>query len=198
MEPKGAVLFSHNASGNKEDPIIVTLHDHFYHQYKFTALRYNFYYVSKIDFREVKFEDLIMDLDSAYSLLLDNAPVKNVFLVGKSIGGVVSLEYLIQNNLRSPVIILGFYEPAITNYITEERLRELKSPVLVLQGENDEYIKAFDVRTVLERNHLNFKLTELKGGAHNLASNDENIRKSEDILNEIIQSITDFVGEFSS
>ncbi len=194
LNSKAAVLFSHNSSGSKDESIIVELQNYLL-KLGLTTFRYNFHYVRRIPVDQAAFEDVLLDIDTAYTYLMSKVSVPNIFLIGKSLGGVVSMEYMIRSGVRCPVIVLGFYEPSVTKYITEARLKDLKSPLLVLHGENDQYTKMEQVRTILGRNRLNYKLYGIKNASHSLSSVDLSVRTNEDIMGEVKSRISDFLNE---
>lgn len=191
---KAAVLFSHNSSGSKDESVIISLQDYLF-KTGLTTFRYNFHFVHRIPVDEATFEDVILDIDAAYTYLMSRVSVPNIFLVGKSLGGVVSMDYMIRSGVRCPIIVLGFYEPSVTKYVTEARLKDLKSPLLVLHGENDQRAQMEQVRTILGRNRLNYKLYGIKNASHGLASVDLSTRTNEDIMDEIKYRVADFLNE---
>ncbi len=195
--PLGAILFSHNAAGNKDVPLIATL-EQYYFQKNYNTLRYNFHYVNRIAVENAKFEDIISDIDGAYTFLLENSIVRNVYLIGASLGGVACLEYSLQAQIRCPVVVLGFFEPLVTKYVTEARLKDLKSPILVLHGEKDQYLDVESVRTYLGRNRLNFTLYGVPRADHRFDPVNEAERGKGDIISEIELKITDFIAKTTS
>lgn len=193
--PRGAVLFSHNSHGDKEDVVLSNIQVNLLNLH-YTTLRYNFHYVEKkLPVETVRVEDLVEDLDAAYSLLLQKVVVPNVYLVGRSLGGVVSMRFATENKLRCPIIILGFHLPGFEKYMNENSLKTLKSKIFVLHGQNDQYNNATQVRDYLARLGLSFEVREVQGAAHGLLSADESIRSSEDILEEVVTSVIEFVSK---
>ena len=195
--PRGSVLFSHNASGSKDDPVLSAL-EHSTFQAGFSTLKYDFHYLQdsapgSVDLENISFPDVLKDFDAAYSTLLNKVTVSNVYLVGKSLGGVTSLAYSIENSLKNPIIILGFFEPWVMKYIGESKLRDLKAPVCVIHGERDEYTTIEATRALLGKNRVNSTLYEIKSAQHGLKSFDESVRTSEDIFAEVEQILLKFL-----
>ncbi len=191
--PKGVVLFSHNSHGSKEDVVLTNIQANLYNLH-YTTLRYNFHFVAKkLAAENVKPDDLVEDLDSAYSFMLQKVVVPNVYLIGRSLGGVVSAKFAVENRLRCPVIILGFHLEAFQKMVDEPFFKSLKSKLFVIHGEKDEYNNSTDVRNYLSRLGLSFEVREIAGAAHNLLSADESIRASEDVLEEVVTDCIEFV-----
>ena len=165
--PKGAVLLSHNSSGTKDDLVLCEVEKALFAQ-GYSTLRYNFHYVGKMAGLEAKFEDILLDMEAAYSFLLDNVSVPNVYLIGKSLGGVVSMEYSIQNALKCPLIILGFYQQGVETYVTEQKLKTFRSPLLIIHGEKDQYTTSDSIRTLLGKNRVANDLFVIQGAVHSL------------------------------
>ncbi|MEK7595523.1 MAG: alpha/beta family hydrolase [Patescibacteria group bacterium] len=187
-----SALFSHNSSGNKDDFINTELSKYLLAN-NISTMRYNFHYVDRFPVQEAQFDDVMMDVDASYTMLVNRAVVPNVYLLGKSLGGAVSLEFSIRNQLKNPIIILGFYEPLVTKYITEARLKSLRSKVLVLQGEKDQYSNPAAIRAYFGRNSLSFLMYEIKNAQHSLESFDESVRTTADILQELKNKISEFI-----
>lgn len=189
---KGLVLLSHNAHGSKEVPLIINFEANL-NTNNYSTLRYNFHYVDTMPVENAVWEDLLSDINAAYSLMMSKGVTRNVFMIGSSIGGSVTMEYAIRNDLRCPIIILGFDMNSPVKYITEARLKDLKAPLLVLHGEKDRYSDLNSVRTLLGKSRLNFNLFEIKGASHTLKSADEAVRTTEDIFIEVMTKSLEFI-----
>ncbi len=192
--PRGVVLFSHNSHGNKDDVVLTNIQANLFNL-RYTTLRYNFHFVAKkIAPENVRPEDLVEDLDSAYSFMLQKVVVPNVYLIGRSLGGVVSAKFAVENRLRCPVVILGFHLESFQKMIDEQFLKSLKSKLFVLHGAKDEYNSSTDVRNYLSKLGLSFEVREIAGASHNLLSADESVRTSEDVLEEVVTDCIEFVS----
>ncbi|NWJ45301.1 MAG: hypothetical protein HXX08_05420 [Chloroflexi bacterium] len=113
-----------------------------------TALRFDFRYVKQDSIQ--KFDELTDGLDDllgAYNFLQGfgkEIKPKRLYLIGKSVGGVVALHFTLQPEYADKISGLGclgliLHNTEHTEWYWQDRINNLKSPFLAIQGEHDPY-----------------------------------------------------------
>ncbi len=132
------VILSHGAN-NDMDHYLLTRTADLLQEEGWSTLRITFSF--RVQGRPPKIQELLEELEFWKNFLQTRAPVSRLVLVGKSLGGYASTVYVAHQDPQQEIRAVGvFGYPFLSPQgepIYAEHLRQVRVPVLFLQGEND-------------------------------------------------------------
>jgi predicted alpha/beta-hydrolase family hydrolase len=164
---KGAVLLSHNLSGDLNHTLIAITAEEL-NKRGYSTLRYNFHWVEKGIVREdVQWENVESDINAAFDKLVALSPSNTYYLIGKSIGATASLYMAATQPQRITGLgLVSIAIPSINEYLNIEDLRAYEGKAVILHGEKDRFGTPDVVQRLFEGHLRHFSVTPLINAEH--------------------------------
>jgi len=170
--PKAAVLLSHGASNDLNQKLMVLTSGKFAKK-SWASLRYNFGYVNN-PLVKVSWEGLVADGQAALGKLEDLSGLSKFWLVGKSMGGLVSVS--LAQKYPDKVLGVGIYGFPIgtyARYFKGKRELRLAQPLIVVHGQKDSGGKRVVEKVLQDEKVDNFKVFGIPGADHSLRGSEK-------------------------
>jgi predicted alpha/beta-hydrolase family hydrolase len=161
----------------------------------FTALRFDFRYVQSGD--RAGFDDGVQGLDDligAFNFFQNfgrEMKPTRIYLVGKSLGGVVALRLATTPSYAdriNGVAVLGMLlrTPDRQQYFWKSNLSDLKSPLLLVQGEHDPYGSPPELQEFLQKVPVSSTLEIIKEAGHSYRPEPDDPETAEQNMRRVI------------
>jgi len=192
------LVLAHGAGAGMRHPFLETISQALGER-RVATYRYEFLYMEKRAGRpdppavaEARVREAVLDAARV-------APGLPLFAGGKSFGGRMTSQAQANQPLPSVsgVVFLGFplHPPGRPGTGRAEHLSQVRAPMLFLQGTRDEFAGLDLLRPIIKQLGKDAALHIVEGGDHSFKVLKRTGRTSADVMNELADTITAWVGE---
>lgn len=205
--PKVIIIFSHGSNGDRNTDFMKTVSEGIVKtKNDIGVLTYDFNFANRSE-PSADLSDEIASLKDQIGWVEKNFPKVNIFLVGKSLGGVVSLKYQadVKNQSVKGIFMLGMPfklgfppnlnllkepNPVLSNYIAEyaSLFKEIMLPVYIIQGDKDDLCDVKELNQFVNA-YPNIKLVIVTGATHSFLSPDQSANYFDQCVLDIVNNI---------
>ena len=168
------IILGHGAGANQLSPFMCLIANGLAER-RFDAMTFNFGYME----RGRRVPDPKAKLEACYRAVIDAATLhkklkgNRLVIGGKSMGGRIASQVAAAgenpHNLVG-LVLLGYplHPPGKPEQLRDSHLKDIRVPMLIVQGSRDAFGTSNELRTVIKRLHLPATLHAIEGGDHSM------------------------------
>jgi len=185
------VLLAHGAGSNMNSDFVSFFHEQIAGA-GYPSFKFNFPYSQS----GKKAPDPQPVLSAIYRKAVDEMPYNRLIIGGKSMGGRIA-SYVSDNRKVKGLLFLGYplHPPAKTEQLRDAHLYHIQKPMLFVSGTRDPFAQKDLLSKTLKRIGVYASLHSVEGGGHSLEVPKKSGRAPEDVLNQVMNAILQWLKE---